>query len=98
MNRRRLTRSPHYHPCDNGSHCFTLLIDLGRLNLPRQMRHVDVRFQGSYVHSCIRHRPYCRLRVGLVIEQSTVSLDPPGMMVNTGGLPQAHYNDDSTIY
>jgi hypothetical protein len=28
---------------------------------------------------------------------STVSLDPLRMMVNTGGLPQAHYNDDSTI-
>jgi len=29
---------------------------------------------------------------------STVSLDPLGMMVDTGGLPQAHYNDYSTIY
>jgi hypothetical protein len=28
---------------------------------------------------------------------STVSLDPLRMMVNTGGLSQAHYNDDSTI-
>ena len=29
---------------------------------------------------------------------STASLDPLGMMLNTGGLPQAHYNDYSTIY
>jgi hypothetical protein len=27
-----------------------------------------------------------------------VSVDPLGMMVNTGGLPQAHYTDYSTIY
>jgi hypothetical protein len=29
---------------------------------------------------------------------STDSLDPLGMMVNTGSLPQAHYSDYSTIY
>ena len=29
---------------------------------------------------------------------STDSLDPLGMMVNTGGLPQSHYSDYSTIY
>jgi len=29
---------------------------------------------------------------------STVSLDPHGMMVHTTNLPQAHYNDYSTIY
>ena len=27
-----------------------------------------------------------------------VSVDPLGMTVNTGGLPQAHYTDYSTIY
>ena len=27
-----------------------------------------------------------------------VSVDPLGMMVNTGGLPQTHYTDYSTIY
>ena len=26
------------------------------------------------------------------------SIDPLAMMVNTGGLPQAHYTDYSTIY
>jgi len=26
------------------------------------------------------------------------SLDPLGMMVKNGGLPQAHYNDYSTIH
>jgi hypothetical protein len=29
---------------------------------------------------------------------STVSLDPLGMMVNTTGLPQAHYDDFSTVF
>ena len=29
---------------------------------------------------------------------STVSLDPHGMMFNTTNLPQAHYNDYSTIF
>ena len=29
---------------------------------------------------------------------STVSLDPHGMMVNTTNLPQAHYDDYSTIF
>jgi hypothetical protein len=29
---------------------------------------------------------------------STVSLDPHCMMVNTTNLPQAHYDDYSTIY
>jgi hypothetical protein len=29
---------------------------------------------------------------------STVSLDPHEMMVHTTNLPQAHYNDYSTIY
>jgi hypothetical protein len=29
---------------------------------------------------------------------STVSLDPHGMMINTTNLPQAHYDDYSTIF
>lgn len=29
---------------------------------------------------------------------TTVSLDPLGMMVNTTNLPQAHYDDYSTVF
>jgi hypothetical protein len=29
---------------------------------------------------------------------STISLDPHGMMLNTTNLPQAHYDDYSTIF
>ncbi|HEX3340021.1 MAG TPA: hypothetical protein VHT68_12720 [Pseudolabrys sp.] len=29
---------------------------------------------------------------------STVSLDPLGMMLNTNSLPQAHYDDFSTVF
>jgi len=29
---------------------------------------------------------------------STVSLDPHGMMIHTSNLPQAHYDDYSTVF
>ena len=32
------------------------------------------------------------------IERATVSVDPLGLMATTSNLPQAHYQDFSTIY